>query len=262
MPYYTFNVYSHNKNVLTKQFTTQDCFDVHFLLANNDYEGIDLFCQQKFEEYSNSKLKLNCLDKFLFLFSQKIISHNFDINLSHSIPGVEKKTTIVTSLVKIYNTISDSKFTLCKKFTEGNVEIEYGIPYSIASNRDYCFYKINVNSKEYRDLEQYDTDTMSFLPVKLYRELIKMQQENNKIIESTYFKNCFLTDLKFSNECFLYLLNFIYTENVGDYFSLCYNLSKDYGVDYNHIKSITMRELYLLVDTINKIVQEKNKKNK
>jgi hypothetical protein len=101
---------------------------------------------------------------------------------------------------------------------------------------------------------------MSLLPVKLYRELQEMQHKNNKLIKSEYFQSNFLRELTFTNECFLYLLDFIYSENVADFFSLTYNMNKDFSIEYSHIKSITMRELYLLVDTINKSVQDKKKK--
>ena len=87
-----------------------------------------------------------------------------------------------------------------------------------------------------------------------------MQHENNKIIKSEYFASNFIRELTFSNECFLYFLDFIYSENVADFFNLSFNLSKDFSVEYEHIKSITMRELYLLIDTINKSVQDKKKK--
>ena len=129
MPYYTFKIISSGKNVLTKQFSTQDCIDLHFLLANEDYVGVDLFCQLKFEEYANDKTKLNSLDKFLFLVSQKIISHTFDTSVVHSIQGNESKITKIVSLVNIYNPISDTIFKQRDLFSEGALQIEYGIPF-------------------------------------------------------------------------------------------------------------------------------------
>lgn len=260
MPYYTFKVYSTGKNVLTKQFTTQDCIDLHFLLANQDFIGVDLFCQSKFEEYSKDSTRLNALDKFLYLFSQKIISHNFDTSVVHKIKDSETKLTKLVNLVRIYNAVSDSVFQTSGNFTEGDLQIEYGIPFDLADKNYYSFYSIKVKDKELTNIESLEPTAMSFLPVKLYRNLQEMQLKNNKIIKSEYFQSNFLRELTFTNECFLYLLDFIYSENVADFFSLTYNMNKDFNVDYSHIKSITMRELYLLVDTINKSVQEKKKK--
>lgn len=261
MPYYTFKVYSTEKSVLTKQFTTQDCIDLHFLLANEDYTGVDLFCQLKFEEYTNDKTRLNSLDKFLYLFSQKIISHSFDTSVVHSFPDNGAKVTKVVSLVKIYNNISDSKFTLSGKFKEGNVVIEYGVPFNLSDKSNFSFYSVTVNNETYPEIEKYSCTDFSFLPVKLYTDLQNMQIENNKIIKSEYFQSCFIRELTFTNECFLYILDFIYSENVADFFKLAYNISKDFGISHSHTKSVTMRELYLLVDTINKSVQEKKNKN-
>lgn len=261
MPYYTFKIYSTEKNVLTKHFTTQDCIDLHFLLANEDYIGVDLFSQQKFEKYSKDNTKLTAFDKFLYLFSQKIISHSFDTSVVHSTAGSDTKITKLVSLVKIYNEISDSKFILSEKFKDGDLEIEYGAPYNLCDKKNINFYSVKVGDKKYEDVEQYNYTDLSFLPVKLYTKLQNMQLNNNKIIKSEYFQSNFLRELTFTNECFLYFLNFIYNENVADFYSLTYNMSKDFNVNFNHIKSITMRELYLLVDTINKSVQEKNKKN-
>lgn len=261
MPYYTFKIYSTEKNVLTKHFTTQDCVDLHFLLANEDYIGVDLFCQLKFEEYSKDKTKLTAFDKFLFLFSQKIISHSFETSVVHSTTGSETKITKLVSLVRIYNEICDSKFTLSEKYNDGDLEIEYGVPYNLCDKKNINFYSVRVGDKKYEDVEQYDYSDLSFLPVKLYTKLQNMQLNNNKIIKSEYFQSNFIRELTFTNECFLYFLNFIYSENVADFYSLTYNMNKDFNVHYDHIKSITMRELYLLVDTINKSVQDKNKKN-
>ena len=101
MPYYTFNIYSTKKDVLTKQFTTQDCLDLHYLLANRDYVGVDIFCQLKFEEYSNVNAKLDSFDKFLYLLSQKILSHNFDTSVIHSNSESNSKITkIITKAVR------------------------------------------------------------------------------------------------------------------------------------------------------------------
>lgn len=260
MPYYTFKIYSSGKNVLSKQFSTQDCIDLHFLLANEDYTGVDLFCQLKFEEYTNDKTRLNSLDKFLFLVSQKIISHTFDTSVVHSIQGSETKLTKLVSLVKIYNTISDISFKVKNVFSEGNLQIEYGIPYDLADKKSFNFYSIKLGDVEYKDVNEYDCSSLSFLPVKLYMDLQNMQLENNKKIKSEYFQSNFIRELTFSNECFLYFLDFIYSENVADFFSLTYNMNKDFGVAFSHLKSITMRELYLLVDTINKSTQDKKKK--
>lgn len=261
MPYYTFKFYSTEKNVLTKQFTTQDCIDTHFLLANQDFVGLDLFCQVKYEEYTNDKTKLNSLDKFLYLFSQKIISHSFDTSVVHSIQGSETKMTKLVSLVKIYNDISDSKFTILQKFSEGNLRIEYGIPLNLSDSKNFTFYSIEVGDTAYKDIDSFNFSDFSFLPVKLYRNLQYMQLENNKKIKSEYFQANFIRELTFTNECFLYILDFIYSENVADFFHLTYNLSKDFGVNHSFIKSVTMRELYLMVDTINKSTQDKKKKN-
>ena len=260
MPYYTFKIISSGKNVLTKQFSTQDCIDLHFLLANEDYIGVDLFCQLKFEEYTNDKTKLNSLDKFLFLVSQKIISHTFDTSVVHSIQGNESKITKIVSLVNIYNPVSDTIFKQRDVFTEGKLKIEYGIPYNLADKKNFNFYSIKIGDAEYTDVSEYDCSSLSFLPVKLYMDLNNMQLENDKKIKSEYFKSNFLREFTFTNECFLYFLDFIYSENVAEYFNLTYTLSKDYKVEYGHIKSITMRELYLLVDTINKSAQDKKKK--
>jgi len=260
VPYHTFKVYSSGKNVLTKQFTTQDCIDLHFLLANQDFTGVDLFCQAKYEEYSKDNTKLNSLEKFLYLFSQKILSHSFDTSVVHKMKDSETKLTKLVNLVKIYNSVSDAIFQTKGSFTEGDLQIEYGIPFNLADKNYYSFYSIKVKDKELTNVESLETTTMSFLPVKLYRELQEMQLKNNKLIKSEYFQSNFLRELTFTNECFLYLLDFIYSENVADFFSLTYNMNKDFNVDYSHIKSITMRELYLLVDTINKSVQDKKKK--
>lgn len=259
MPYYTFKIISSGKNVLTKQFSTQDCIDLHFLLANEDYVGVDLFCQLKFEEYANDKTKLNSLDKFLFLVSQKIISHTFDTSVVHSIQGNESKITKIVSLVNIYNPISDAIFKQRDTFSEGTLQIEYGIPFNLADKKNFNFYSIKLGDVEVKDVNEYDCTSLSFLPVKLYMDLNNMQLENNKKIKSEYFKSNFLRELTLSNECFLYFLNFIYSESVANFFSLSHTLSKDYRVEYSHIKSITMRELYLLVDTINTSAQEKKK---
>ena len=87
-----------------------------------------------------------------------------------------------------------------------------------------------------------------------------MQLKNSEIIASEYFSSSFLKPLTFSNESFLFLLTFIYSENVVDFLSLTYTLNKNFNISFEHIKSITMRELYMLVDTVNKSVQDKNKK--
>lgn len=259
MPYYTFKVYSTEKNVLTRQFSTQDCIDLHFLLANQDYTGVDMFCQLKYEEYSKDSTKLTALDKFLYLFSQKIISHSFDTSVVHKTKDSETTLTKLVSLVKIYNTISDAKFKTNGRFTEGKLCIEYGVPYNLADINYFTFYSIKLDGEEIA-IDISDCSSLSFLPVKLYMSLQNMQLENNKLIKSEYFQSNFLRELTFTNECFLYLLDFIYSENVAEYFTLTYNMNKDFSVEYSHIKSITMRELYLLVDTINKSVQEKKKK--
>lgn len=259
MPYYTFKVYSTEKNVLTKQFSSRDCIDLHFLLANKDYEGVDLFCQKKYEEYTNDNTLLNSLDKFLYLFSQKILSHNFDTTVIHTYEASKTKITKTISLVKIYNDISECKFTLQSCYKEGNVKIEFGIPKKLSDIKNLNFYSISVEDKVFNNVDKYDCTDLSFLPVKLYRIIQNWQQENNKKIKSEYFKSSFIRELSFTNECFLYILDFIYNENVADFFDLSYTLSKDFGIDHNFIKNTTMRELYLLVDTIN--INTKKKKN-
>ena len=258
MPYYTFNVYSTKKDILTKQFTTQDCIDLHFLLANEDFIGVDMFCQTKYEEYTKDNTKLNSFDKFLFLFSQKILSHSFDTNIIIQNKDAESKITKKTSLVKIYNEISEKIFILKGSYVEGCVEIEYGIPANLSSKNNVILYSLKTDT-EHKVLSESDNKDLPSLPIKLYTQIQDMQLKNNEIIISSYFSDSFLRPLMFSNECFLYILNFIYQENVADYFSLSYNLNKEFNVGFDHIKTITMRELYLLVDTINKITQEKKK---
>lgn len=258
MPYYTFNIYSTKKDVLTKQFTTQDCIDLHFLLANEDYIGVDMFCQTKFEEYSKDTTILNSFDKFLYLLSQKILSHSFDTNIIIQRADSDSKITKKTSLVRIYNEISDKKYILNGTYTEGDMEIKYSIPQNLACKSDIVLYSIK-NSTENKIINEIDNKDLPSLPVKLYALIQNMQLKNNNFIESEYFQSNFLRQLTFSNECFLYILNFIYQENIAEYYSLSYNLNKEFSVGYDHIKTITMRELYLLVDTINKIIQEKKK---
>lgn len=259
MPYYSFKVYSTRKTVLTKQFTTQDCLDLHFLLANKDYIGVDIFCQQKYEEYSNDKTRLNCFDKFLYLFSQKILSHTFDLVVSHQ--GEKEKIKKYVSLVKLYNDIESCSFKLKESYKQGDLEIIYGIPYDLNCSNNYIFYSIKTNNCVYENIENLDSNTASSLPIKLYTNIQNMQVENNKKINSKYFEQCFLKELDFSNNTFLYFLDFIYSENVGDFFMLCYNLNKEFHVHFNHIKTITMRELFLLVDTINTSIKEKKAKS-
>ncbi len=261
MPYYTFKVPSTNKNVLAKQFTTQDCIDLHFLLANQDIEGVDLFCEKKFLEYTNCSDKLNSLDKFLFLFSQKIISHNFDISVNH-VSSNNSKMTIVINLVNIYNKISDTKFIINETYTESNLEIEYGIPFNLSSKQNVALYKIKTNEGVFENLDNYSSSIINELPYKMSLQINKMIVKNNELMSFDYFKKSFLRDLELNNECFLFILDFIYTENVGNFFSLCFNLCKEYNINYEHIITITMRELQLIVDTINKINQEKKKQQK
>lgn len=259
MPYYTFNIYSSKKDVLSKQFTTQDCLDLHYLLANQDFVGVDIFCQLKFEEYTKDVSRLNSFDKFLYLFSQKILSHNFDTSVIHSNSESGSKVTKVISLVKIYNEITDKVFKLSGKFEEGALEIEYCVSNNLSDKKIINFNSVKLN-KESKDLSVISDVPLLSLPVKLYNQLEDMQHKNSEVISSEYFKSSFLKPLTFSNESFLFLLSFIYSESIADFFSLNYNLNKDFSVSFEHIKTITMRELYMLVETINKNIQEKKKK--
>ena len=52
MSYYTFKVYSTKEDILSKQFSAQDCIDLNFLLNNKDYLGVDRFCEEKFKNYT------------------------------------------------------------------------------------------------------------------------------------------------------------------------------------------------------------------
>ena len=264
MPYYTFKLASSKKSVLTKQFTTQDCIDLHFLLANKDIQGVDAFCEKKFFEYTGEIVLLHSLDKFLYLFSQKILSHSFFTTVVHSIKekGTTKKNPIKINLVKIYNLISDSQFKLKDVFEEGDLKIEYGIPHNLSDSKLFNFYSVQIGDIKYSEINEYDCSTMSFLPLRLYQDILEMQTKNSKLIKSEYYEKNFLTELEFNNSSFLFLLDFIYSENVGDFYTLTFTMCKDHNISYEHIKSITMRELYLLVDTINKDVQEKKQKQK
>jgi len=260
VPYYTFKVPSTNKNVLAKQFTTQDCIDLHFLLANQDFEGVDLFCEKKFLEYTSCNCRLNSLDKFLFLFSQRILSHSFDISVNH-VGSNDEKTTVTVSLVNIYNSIADTKFIINEIYKESNLEIEYGIPYNLSSKQRVNLYKIKTDKETFYDLNDKE-NFLEELPYQMNKQVNNMLLKNNELIKLEYFKKSFLRDLELNNECFLFILDFIYTENVGNHFTLSFNLCKEYNINYEHIKSITMRELQLIIDTINIINQEKKKKQK
>ena len=259
MPYYTFNIYSTKKDVLTKQFTTQDCLDLHYLLANRDYVGVDIFCQLKFEEYSNVNAKLDSFDKFLYLLSQKILSHSFDTSVIHSNSESNSKITKIISLVKIYNEVTEKIFKLSGKFVEGSLEVEYTIPQDLSCSNFFNYKSVKLN-KEIKELSIISEIPLTSLPVELYNQLETMQLKNSEIRASEYFSTSFLKPLTFSNESFLFLLTFIYSENVVEFLSLSYTLNKNFNISFEHIKSITMRELYMLVDTVNKSVQDKNKK--
>lgn len=260
MPYYTFKVPSTNKNVLAKQFSTQDCIDLHFLLANEDFEGVDLFCEKKFLEYTGCSEKINSLDRFLFLFSQKILSHTFDISVNHVITP-ENKTSVTISLVNIYNNISDKKFIFSQVYSDENIEIEYSIPTTLSSKQEISLQKIKVKDEviEVKDSDSYNVED---LPFEVYNQASKMMEKNNELIKFDYFKKGFLRELEFNNQCFLFILDFVYTENVANYYHLLFNLCKEYNISFEHIKSTTMRELQLIVDTINTINQEKKKQQK
>lgn len=259
MPYYTFNIYSTKKDVLTKQFTTQDCLDLHYLLANRDYVGVDIFCQVKFEEYSNVNVKLNSFDKFLYLLSQKILSHNFDTSVIHSNSESNSKITKIISLVKIYNEVTEKSFQISGKFEEGSLQVEYTIPQDLSCSNFFNYKSVKLNN-EIKELSIISEIPLPSLPVELYNQLETMQLKNSEIIASEYFSSSFLKPLTFSNESFLFLLTFIYSENIIEFLSLSYTLSKDFNISFEHIKSITMRELYMLVETVNKSIQDKKKK--
>jgi hypothetical protein len=264
VPYYTFKLASSKKSVLTKQFTTQDCIDLHFLLANKDIQGVDAFCEKKFVEYTGESVSLNCLDKFLYLFSQKILSHSFFTTVVHStkVNGENKKTPRKVNLVNIYNSISDAEFKQKDVFEQGDLRIEYGIPVNLSDSKLFNFYSVQVGNIKNSKINEFDCSSMSFLPLRLYRDILEMQTNNSKIIKSEYFEKNFLTELEFNNSSFLFILDFIYSENVGDFYTLSFTMCKDHNISFEHIKSVTMRELYLLVDTINKDVQEKKQKQK
>ena len=261
MPFYTFRINSTERNVLTKTFTTQDYFDLHYLLAGQDYTGVDLFCQQKFEEYTKDKTKLNCFDKFLYLFSQKVVSHESEISIVHTVEQGEKLNKLI-SLAKIYNDICDLKYQLKNTFEEGNLKLEVGVPVNLSDKRRLVIYSLQVNDLVINDTDRAEISSLSFLPVGLYRKILKMQLSNNNALNTLYFKECFLRDFTFDTECFLYILNFVYNENVSNFYDLTYKLNKDYSVNYSYMCTLTMRELYLLVETINKSVQEKKNKEK
>lgn len=260
MPYYTFKIPSLNKNVLAKQFTTEDCIDLHFLLANEDYEGVDLFCEKKFVEYTGCLTQINSIDKFLFLFSQKILSHSFEINVNH-VSENEKKLTVRIDLVRIYNFISDLNFITTQTYKDKDLEIEYGVPLNLSCKELISLYKLKINDETIQIDNKIDY-SLEDLPLEMHNQISKMIDKNNESIKLDYFKSSFLRNLELSNQCFLFILDFIYTENVGSFFSLKFNLSKEYNISYEHIKSITMRELQLLVDTINTNNQEKKKQQK
>lgn len=260
MPYYTFKIPSLNKNVLAKHFSSRDCIDLHFLLANEDFEGVNLFCEKKFVEYTGCTETINSLDKFLFLFSQKILSHSFDINVNH-VSTNESKTTIKINLVRIYNSISDSNFITKQTYKDKDLEIEYGIPLNLSNKEHISLYTIKINGVAINIDNSLDYK-IDDLPVEMFKQVNKMLLKNNEMIKSDYFKSGFLRDLELSNSCFLFFLDFIFTENVASFFNLKFNLSKEYNINYEYIETISMRELQLLVDTINTNNQEKKKQQK
>ena len=259
MPYYTFRINSTEKNVLTKTFNTRDYFDLHFLLAGQDFIGVDLFCEAKFKEYTKNDTQLNCFDKFLYLFSQKVVSHESDISIVQTIN--EEKTTKIISLAKIYNEICDLKFKTRDVFVEGDLKLEFGIPNNLSDKRNVVFYDLELKNNKIENITDYDLITLSFLPVKLYKQISQLQQSNNKNIASEYFYTCFLRDLSFDTETFLYMLNFIFNENVSNFYDLAFKLNKDFHVNYSYIDTITMRELSLLTETINKSIKDKKNKS-
>ena len=155
--------------------------------------------------------------------------------------------------------MTEKIFKLSGKFVEGSLEVEYTIPQDLSYGNFFNYKSVKLN-KEIKELSIISEIPLPSLPVELYNQLETMQLKNSEIIASEYFSSSFLKPLTFSNESFLFLLTFIYSENVVDFLSLTYTLSKNFNISFEHIKSITMRELYMLVDTVNKSVQDKNKK--
>lgn len=256
MSYYTFKVFSTKEDILTKQFSAQDCIDLNFLLNNKDNLGVDKFCEEKFKNYTGKDTKLTNFDKFLYLFSQKIMSHSYEVTVLHK--RGEEKINYVVNLVQLYNLIDSASFVTNQVYNDGCLVIEYGIPNDLSCVSNFLIKSIKTPDKTFYNVT--DPDVLAFLPVELYKEITKMQAKNNEIIKSSLYEDAFLRELTFTNDEFLYFLTFIYSENIENFYFLTYTLQKDYNISMSFCRSITLRDLYLIVDTINR--DNNDKKNK
>lgn len=249
MSVYSLTLPSIKKTFLSKGFTVQDCLDINFLINNEDKIGLDLYIQKKFLEYTDLDNELLAIDKFAYLFTQKIMSHDPVLKLKSG-----ENDSISVNLVQIYNDLMEKDFIKEQEITINNIKLVYGLPKSLNSDKSIQLYSVNGTKVE--------EDILDSLPAKIIKTISGFITKNNELINQSYYYDVFKSKFSLKNSEYFSFIKLLFTENIASLFHTLFILNKEYNLDIDFIRNFTQRDLYLYVLTVNKYVKDKEQQQK
>lgn len=248
MSYYSLTLPSKKEDILSKTFTIDDYISVIQLVNTDDIKGLDLFVEEKFKEYTKKDITLYSADKFAYLLAQRIISNNEKITLK---TGTD--STFSLDLFKIYQDLLEHSFKIEEVIDYKGIKIKIGLPFSLS-------FKDNIQIHSINDKILRENSKASDLPQSAFNKITEFYNFNNNLIVQDYFSSIFKGKFTFNNESFLFLIKFIYGEDISSIYENFFTLCKGYNYDIGVMKGFTLRELYLHIILVNNYVKEQNKK--
>lgn len=246
MSYYSLTLPSIKETFLTSTFCIQDVIDINFLIKNKDNKGLDLYVDKKFRENTGRADKLYAIDKFVYLFSQRIFSVGENIELKSG-----ENSTFRVSLINLYNEIAEKDFILREEFKIKEETLWFSLPHHLDEQENI----IAVDKEG-------ETIPVSSLPINNFKQATEFfSKNNNKIVQNTY-KQVFYEDFTLTNESILNLTSFLFSENINSIYENMFTLCSSYNYDIGVMKELTSRELYLHILTVNNYVKQKNKEKR
>lgn len=246
MSYYSLTLPSIKETFLTSTFSIQDVIDINFLIKNKDNKGLDLYVDKKFKENTGRTDKLYAIDKFIYLFSQRIFSVGENVELKKG-----ENSTFKVSLINLYNEIAEKDFILKEEFNIKEETLWFSLPYHLDEQDN-----IIAIDKEG------DNIPVSSLPIDNFKQASNFFSKNNNLIDQNTYKKIFLEDFTLTNEYILDLISFLYSENINSIYENMFTLCSSYNYDIGVMKDFSSRELYLHILTVNNYVKQKNKEKK